>query len=697
MQKLKTALQFNILYKILIIISLLLAITTTIRPLKSKYQINETQFLCIVNDYEIDGNKLTLDLKCKENLKGIYYLNTKKEKEIFEALEFGDEILLNGNLSLPKNNTIPNLFNYKKYLNKQGINYILNIDQIKFKNKTKNIFYKLKNLVYLRAKNIKYNEYIYTYILGKNNKIDAETLKNYRTNGISHLFALSGLHVSIFSITLLSIFKKFKLNTKISYIIISCFLFLFSFISGFSPSILRATIFFTLLNINKIYKLEIKTINLLYLTFIILITYNPYLIYNLSFLLSFTTTYFIITKSNDLNNKNYIITLIKVSSISFISTLGLSVYFFGYINPLGVVLNLIFVPLVSYIIFPLAIIAYLIPSLSYFLHISVIFMETLSNFLINFKLTIYFVNINLIEVTIYYLLLILSIKTKKKLAYCILICTIMFWYLKPKFIPNTEIYFIDVGQGDSTLIITPRRKTSVLIDTGGKLNYETEEWKKKREPYSLAIDSLIPFMRSLGINKVNYLILTHGDYDHMGEAINLVKNFKAEKVIFNCGKFNDLEQELIKVLDKNKIPYYSCIKELNIENNKLYFLNNKDYGNENDNSSVIYSELNNYKFLFMGDASVEVEGDLIDKYNLQDIDVLKVGHHGSKTSSSKTFIDEINPKYSIISVGQNNRYGHPNDSVLDNLKYSQIYRTDKDGSIIFKIKKNKLELKTCSP
>ena len=183
----------------------------------------------------------------------------------------------------------------------------------------------------------------------------------------------------------------------------------------------------------------------------------------------------------------------------------------------------------------------------------------------------------------------------------------------------------------------------------------------------------------------------------MGEAINLVNNFKVEKVIFNCGEYNELEQELIKVLDKKKISYYSCIKELNVDNNKLYFLNNHDYGNENDNSNVIYTELNNHKFLFMGDAGVEVEEDLIQKYNLKDIDVLKVGHHGSKTSSSKSFVDEINPKYSIISVGKNNRYGHPNDNVLDNLVNSKIYRTDQDGSIMFKIKNNKLKIETCSP
>jgi len=183
----------------------------------------------------------------------------------------------------------------------------------------------------------------------------------------------------------------------------------------------------------------------------------------------------------------------------------------------------------------------------------------------------------------------------------------------------------------------------------------------------------------------------------MGEAINLVENFKVEKVIFNCGEFNELEKDLIKVLDKKKIKYYSCIKELNIDDNKLYFLNNKDYGNENDNSSVIYTELNKHKFLFMGDAGTDVEDDLIEKYNLQDIDVLKVGHHGSKTSSSKEFINEITPKYSIISVGKNNRYGHPNKEVLTTLEKSKIYRTDHDGSIMFMIKNNKLKIETCNP
>ena len=147
-------------------------------------------------------------------------------------------------------------------------------------------------------------------------------------------------------------------------------------------------------------------------------------------------------------------------------------------------------------------------------------------------------------------------------------------------------------------------------------------------------------------------------------------------------------------MDKKRIKYYSCIKELNIDKkNKLYFLQTKEY----DNSNVIYTELNGYKFMFMGDASSSTENEIMNKYNLPNIDVLKVGHHGSKTSSRREFINSINPKISLISVGKNNRYGHPNKEVLDSLNKSRIYRTDIDGSVMFKIKNSKLKVENCNP
>ena len=183
----------------------------------------------------------------------------------------------------------------------------------------------------------------------------------------------------------------------------------------------------------------------------------------------------------------------------------------------------------------------------------------------------------------------------------------------------------------------------------------------------------------------------------MGEAKKIVESISVNKVIFNVGNYNYLEKDLIKTLKKKKIKYYKNIENIYIRNTTMYFLNTGIYNNENDNSNVIYFIVNNYKFLLMGDAGVDKEKDILNEYSIEDIDFLKVGHHGSDTSSSKEFIDIMNPKYSIISVGKNNRYGHPNKEVLNTLDNSKIYRTDQDGSIMFKIKNNKLKIETCSP
>ena len=183
----------------------------------------------------------------------------------------------------------------------------------------------------------------------------------------------------------------------------------------------------------------------------------------------------------------------------------------------------------------------------------------------------------------------------------------------------------------------------------------------------------------------------------MGDEIDLVQNFMVKEVIFNIGNYNKLEKKLIKVLNEKKIKYQRGAKYLDIKNNKLYFLNTCEYDNENDNSNVIYFNYEIYKFLLMGDAGVLKEKDILDKYGLKDIDFLKVGHHGSNTSSSKYFIERIKPKYSLISVGEDNKYGHPKGSVLDILKNSKIYRTDLDGSIEIKLSKSGYKIKTFSP
>ena len=697
MIQLRRILLYDNLYRVLLFLTIIYALYMTIFiKHESKYKGDESLFNCKLNSYKIDGNKLDMNLYCKEKIKATYYIKSLEEKEyLSNNLKLDSTLSIKGNLEKPSNNTIPYMFNYKKYLYNNKIYYLLNIESFNIEKTTNNIFYKIKNLAFNHANKFKSKEYIYAFVLGSTSYIDNDVLSTYRENGISHLFALSGLHVSIFSAFLIFILKKLKVPELTRYILVFIFLLLFSFITNFSPSILRATLLFFFLGINKVFYLNIRTINILYLVYILLTLINPFIIYNVSFILSFTAAFYLILSNDLTKSNNYFIGLLKISLISTLGTLPISIYYFGSINLIGFILNLIFVPYVSFIVFPFTLITFIVPKLYFILNILTSILESISMFTNKLKLIVYFPKVSIYFIIVYSILFILFIKTKKKKHIIFLIIITIFIKIKPYLNSDILVYYIDVGQGDSILLSSPNRKENILIDTGGKISYEKEKWKERKNKN--ISDNIITFLRKLGINKLDYLIVTHGDYDHMGEAINLVNNFKVEKVIFNCGEFNDLEKKLIKVLNKKKIEYYSCIKELSINNNKVYFLNTKEYENENDNSSVIYTKLNGYKFIFMGDAGVEKEKDILDKYNLSNIDVLKVGHHGSKTSTSKKFIDEIKPKYSIISVGKNNRYGHPNKEVLDTLNDSKIYRTDQDGSIMFKIKKDKLQIETCSP
>lgn len=648
----------------------------------------------IVDNFNIDGNKLSLTLKGRENLVGSYYIDTYDELlYLKDNIKYGVSINVEGSLKIPSNNTIPNTFNYRKYLSNKDIYYILDISKLEIFDNDISFIYKLENLINDRITKIDDTGYMKAFILGDKNNIDSHIYNSFQKIGITHLFALSGMHVGLLSGIILKLFKKF--NDKSKYLIISIILIIYGFIVGYPSSIKRCILFFIFNTINKLFKLEISSFKVLLLVVVSLILYNYKIIYDVGFIYSVCTVIGIILCNGFINHDNKLISSFRLSLVAFVFSLPISLCNFYEFNILSVIYNIVFVPFVSIIVYPLSLLSFIIPGIYFIFEFFIKILEVSSTFLSNIRFFNIYMNFNMVEVILFYLFtLLVFYKGIYRLGICLVLIIIIDLVI-PYFDSNGYVYFFDVGQGDSSLIINPYRKDIVLIDTGGSINYVKEEWMKK-EPYYVS-DNVISFMKSIGIKSIDLLILSHGDYDHMGEAINLLNNFKVDKVIFNCGEFNELEQDLIKVLDKKKIKYYSCIKELNIDNNKLYFLQTKEYDNENDNSNVIYTELNGYKFMFMGDAGIEKEKDILEKYNISNIDVLNVGHHGSKTSSDKYFINEINPKYSIISVGKNNRYGHPKDEVLKVLKKSKIYRTDQDGSIMFKIKNNKLKIKTCSP
>ncbi len=549
----------------------------------------------------------------------------------------------------------------------------MNVDKIEKISSNKNIFYAIKNKIKNIINHNKASKYLYLFILGDNRYVDSDIKNNYQNLGISHLFSISGMHISILSGIILLLLKKIHISENKRYLLTCLFISFYIFLVNFCPSALRSGIFFILLSINTIFYFNIKPINLLLLTTSIILFFNPYIIYNVGFLFSVVITASLILFSNLLNrHNNYIYKTLMTSLIAFLFSLPISLYNYYQVNILTIFYNLLFVPLVSIIIFPLSLLSFIIPLFSNVLIFLTSILERLTSFLSLIDSNIIFNKPSLFIVFIYYLVITIIFKYHKKISILLFLLMLLIHYNYNVLFPKDYMLMIDVGQGDSILLHSS--KYDALIDTGGKLQNS-----------NISKTTLIPLFKSLGIRKIDYLFLTHGDYDHLGEAINLINNFNIKTVYFNEGNVNYNEKKIITLLKEKNIDYSFSKKgnKYKIGSFSITSLNS-DLKDENDSSLILYGTINKNNFLLMGDASKKSEKVLFDNYNLPEISILKVGHHGSNTSTSSNLLETIRPKYALISAGQNNKFGHPHQETLDNLnKFSiRTYVTSRDGAIL---------------
>ena len=684
--KLKTILPFKIFIFFLVLFSFLTSFIRCNYILKTSiYNGSEELITGTIIDYKMLDTKYKMTiLTNKDNISekviASIYLNDNDSdlRKKVSDFKIGDRIILKGNLNKPLNNTIPNTFNYQKYLYYQRIYYLFTIKEIISIENNSNYFYQFQDFLYKRCEMIDEKGYLTMLIYGKKN-IDADTYSYLQDLGVVHLFAISGLHISIFTMILEVLLKKIKRGPRNFIIII--FLIIYASLLGFPASVVRTLTMFIFLKafslLKEKFKMSFKTYEIMLLSTSVLLIINPYFLYDTGFLYSNLCTFGLVFYND--KTKNYLLKSLKTTYIATIFSLPITVFLNYSYNLLTPLFNMVFVPFISFLFYPICLITFLFPFFLPVLKILIKLLELLTIVFTKVSINIILPKMSIIVIIIYYLNIFLLSKYKKVYYHLFNILFLLIYPYGYSLDNSLKVYYLDVSQGDASLIISPKNEVT-MIDTGG-ITTDKNFYTAK---------NIIKFLHSINIKKIDNLIISHGDYDHIGNAFYLVDNIKIEKVILNCGEVNDLENDLIKILTKNRIKYYTCIKELNINDNKLFFLQTGKYDNENDNSNVIYTELNGYKFMFMGDASKLKEEDIIKKYKLAKIDFLKVGHHGSKTSSSKEFISKINPKYSIISVGRNNKYGHPNKETLEVLKDSNVYRTDTLGTIEVKINKTEV-------
>ncbi|MDE5539719.1 MAG: competence protein ComEC family protein, partial [Bacilli bacterium] len=307
MKRLKIILQSKKFITVsLIFLSIYIFLFTKFITYDSVYPLDTTNLSGTILDYKIDGDKLSLLVLGEEKVQVSYYFKSKDEKELYESnLKLGMRVNLDGTISVPSNNTIPNTFNYKDYLYNKKIYRIFTASKIALTNDKISLPYQLKNFFLKRVNSFTMtSSYMHAFILGDKGYIDNDVYQNYSNNGVTHLFAVSGMHVTFLVIVLISLLKKFHLKEKMVNFIIIIFLLIYMFLIGFSASVVRASLLYVLLLFNKKIGLNLKSKNVLYLLFLNLLIINPFYIYDLGFIYSFLTSFGLILFNHKING-NY--------------------------------------------------------------------------------------------------------------------------------------------------------------------------------------------------------------------------------------------------------------------------------------------------------------------------------------------------------------------------------------------------------
>ena len=643
----------------------------------------------IISDIQEKEYKYIYEAKFLKNNKKVL-INIKKSQQI-DKINYGDLIYLEGKLEIPKIATNYKGFDYRQYLKTQKIQGIVIADNVKIlKAKYKN------NLIYQIQKKIKAiikeklpsetGDLLLAILLGDKKDLSEQIQINFKNSNLSHMLAVSGAHVSYIIIGLTYITQNSIMGKRKARVFCIFFLIIFMAITNFTPSVTRACIMAILTLVSEILYKKADIYTNISISALIILLYNPYSLLDLGFKLSFGGTIgivifmrFIKKKQEEPKLLNYIKQMALVSICANIIIIPIIMNNFNTVSLTFLVSNILASPILAIIVivgFSIIIISIISHSLS---NLLVFWLNPILNLLIKISsfcsklpfakilvVTPYIFNIIFYYTIILYLVNYNELKQfiKKEtviLLSIILILSNFIFYILPQ---DLKIYFIDVGQGDSTLIVTPSKKT-ILIDGGGSESFDVGE------------KVLLPYLLDRRIRKIDYIMISHFDTDHCKGIFTVIENLKVKNIIIskqaekseNYKKFKEIVANkkiniiLVKAGDKIKIDKYIYFKIL-FPTEKLIMQNPL-----NNNSIVSQLNYKSFKMLFTGDIEEIAEKEILNlqKDKLKST-ILKVAHHGSNTSSTQEFINSVKPELALIGVGKNNTFGHPSECVVEKLR-----------------------------
>ncbi len=520
------------------------------------------------------------------------------------------------------------------------------------------------------------------------------------------IIVVSGMNVAFIIFPLAFLFKKAHLKRITSNLMIIAFLFLFLLITGFSPSVTRAAIMAVLVLAAQIIMRDSDVLTCVAISAIILLLYNPFMLFDIGFQLSYAATLSIILFYKSMKEfftekhiPGFVSDILAVTISAQIGVVPITAYYFNKISIISIVSNLLVVPIVEVVTvlgFCMAILGrisiYLSQIVGYlnYLLLSFILFVTKVSAQIPFAV-IKIITPSIFIILIYYLFVIITYFKKsmdlfkihyKKCVFILalsLIVVIAAWFI-PK---GMKVTFIDVGEGDSTLIRTSRGKV-VLIDGGGSFS--------RTDSDSNAGNLIVmPLLLDYNISKIDLVIATHGHDDHIKGLEPILEEFNVGSLMLPESNQENKFKKIINYAKMKKVPVFTCKggDSINIDGETYMKVLSPNVNHIpqnsplNNGSLVLKLQYRKISILFVGDIEKEIEDSILSENIYLKSDILKIAHHGSKNSSNTEFIDCVKPSVAVISVGKNN-FGHPTREVLARLKEKNVItlRTDLNGAII---------------
>ncbi|MTB64123.1 DNA internalization-related competence protein ComEC/Rec2 [Streptococcus sp. zg-86] len=649
-----------------------------------------SQLLVKPDTIQVNGDSLTFRARSSGRLYTVFYqLKSEKEQAYFKHLSSLVDLEVEATVSEPEGQRNFNGFDYRDYLRTQGIYRTVKISHI-IKIQKRFSWNPLDWLSVLRRKALVYikeqfpnpmRHYMTGLLFGELDKEFDQMSDLYSSLGIIHLFALSGMQVGFFIDKLRYLFLRLGLRKEIVDWMQIPFSFVYAGLTGFSISVNRSLLQKILANLG-VRKLDNMACTILVSFFIM-----PHFLLTTGGILSFA--YAFLLTVFDFEDLTYYKRIAVESLAISLGILPLLIYYFYSFQPLSILLTFLFSFVFDSILLPglslVFLLAPFIPMTQF--NVFFVWLEMCIHWVADLGLKPFvFGKPTAVLLLLLMAVLLLLYDRYQSWKYCLLLiglAALLFFIIKHPV--ENEVTLVDVGQGDSIFLRDIRGRT-VLIDVGGRLSVASkEEWQRK-ESQSNAERTLIPYLYSRGVSKIDYLVLTHAHADHMGDLVDLARKMDIGAIYISEGSAasKELTEKLRKIAIRPHLVRIGDTIPIGDGFLRVLYPEQKGDGGNND-SIVLYGSFLQTRFLFTGDLE-DGELALMKCYPQLPVDVLKVGHHGSRGSSYPEFLDYISPKIALISAGKHNRYKHPHYETLARFQERkiQVFRTDEQGAIRFR-------------